>query len=171
MKKGFTIIEITVVMAVVCILASLSLPNLLRAKANANQAAAVTTLNLIVRAVIAYSAANPVVGCPASLADLANVTPAYLNDPRLAAGRGENATRQGYYFLYVLDYAGPPATRFHVFSYPVKPGATGTNSYYCDESGIIYYQSNGTCFDPAPEGVEPTGTPPRGGGGLWYVIQ
>jgi prepilin-type N-terminal cleavage/methylation domain-containing protein len=169
MKKGFTIIEITVVMAVVTILAALSLPNLLRAKANANQAAAVTTLNLIVRAVIAYSAANPRVGCPASLADLANVTPAYLTDPRLAAGAGENATRQGYYFLYVLDYAGPPATRFHIFAYPIQSGVSGTNSYYCDESGIIFYQSNGTLADPGP--IDPTGTPPREGGGLWYVVQ
>ncbi len=57
-KKGFTLVEIMVVVAIIALLAAILVPNLLRAKLTANETTAQATLRTIATALEMYAAAN-----------------------------------------------------------------------------------------------------------------
>ncbi|OQX82004.1 MAG: hypothetical protein B6D56_00970 [Candidatus Omnitrophica bacterium 4484_70.1] len=88
MKKGFTLVEIMIVVAIIALLAALVLPGLLRARINANEAAAQANLKTIATACESYASANNGM-YPTSWGDLLNGTAPYLN-------KNLSGTHQGY---------------------------------------------------------------------------
>src|SRR5215472_13416984 len=54
-QKGFTLIELLIVVAIILIIAAIAIPNLLRSKMAANEAAAVGALRTIVTAQVTYN--------------------------------------------------------------------------------------------------------------------
>src|SRR3989344_5444064 len=89
-NKGFTLVEIMIVVAIIVLLAAIAIPNLLRARLNANEAAAVAGLSAISTAAQSYRGANP--AYPTVLTSLSGATPPYI-DSVIGAG-----TKQGYSF-------------------------------------------------------------------------
>ncbi|MFC1514770.1 type IV pilin protein [Candidatus Omnitrophota bacterium] len=87
-RKGFTLVEIMIVVAIIALLAAIAIPNLLRARLNANDAASKATLQALATAFESYGAANGVY--PSSIANLTGATPPYLNEDLT------NGTYQGY---------------------------------------------------------------------------
>src|SRR6266576_2005730 len=67
-QKGFSLIELLIVVAIILIIAAIAIPNLLRAKISANESSAVGSVRNIVTAETSYSAAYPSYGFPVSLA-------------------------------------------------------------------------------------------------------
>ncbi len=144
-KIGFTLVEIMVVLAIVMTLATLVVSNVLRARHNANETAAIAACSTVVTACQAYYANTLPHSYPRNLSDLVPPasTPPYI-DSVLASG-----TKQG----YVYTYASGDSESFTLNSDPSVPGKTGSRHFFVNESGIIKAKNNGQAgvSDPAVE--------------------
>jgi len=128
-KKGFTLVEIMIVVAIIALLAAIAIPNLLRARHNANESAAIASLRTISTAMESWRAAQtPATYAGAGLAALGAANPPYI-DATLAAG-----AKQGYGFVLVV--AGN-LQQYTCTATPVTANVTGTRVFVVTESGVI----------------------------------
>jgi type IV pilus assembly protein PilA len=141
-QKGFSLIELLIVVAIILIIAAIAIPNLLRAKIAANQASAVGSLRTLNTACIAYSTSYN--QFPSALSNLgpigsngtASSTSADLIDSVLAAG-----TKSGYTFHYT---AGSLNQSYTITATPITAATTGQNMYFTDQSGVIRVDTSGS---------------------------
>ena len=154
--KGFSLIELLIVVAVLLIIAAFAIPNFMRSKMSANQASAVGSLRTINTACIAYSTTYS--QFPAALTNLGPVdssgpgnghghgnglapdpvssTAADLLDSVLAAGE-----KSGYAFVYT---PGTDNQSYTITATPITAAATGQNMYFTDQSGVIRVDTSGS---------------------------
>jgi type IV pilus assembly protein PilA len=141
-QKGFSLIELLIVVAIILIIAAIAIPNLLRSKIAANQASAVGSLRTLNTSCIAYSTSYG--SFPAALTNLgpitsggtASSTSADLIDSVLSAG-----TKSGYTFQYK---AGASNQSYTITATPISAATTGQNMYFTDQSGVIRSDTSGT---------------------------
>jgi len=149
-NAGFSLIELMIVVAVIVIIAAMSIPSLLHARMAANEAAAVSALRTLASEEVNYDASWSS-GYSPTLAALGPPLPgigpspanADLVDSILASG-----IRGGYQFIYVpLISAGTnKPTGYQVNANPISPGITGEWYFFLDQSNVIR-QSYGSPAD------------------------
>jgi prepilin-type N-terminal cleavage/methylation domain-containing protein len=125
LKKAFTLIEIMVVVAIVVILITIAVPNILRSRVVANEGAAIANLKTLASACQSYHIDNQ--KYPANLLDFSTATPPYIDN---VLGSG---LKQGYQFNY--NSADPD--HFTVNANSANTGLLKGRYFYIDESAAI----------------------------------
>lgn len=146
-QKGFSLIELLIVVAIILIIAAIAIPNLLRARMQANEASAAASLHALNTAEISYSSAFPAIGFSASLANLGDggvspcpgsATASCYIDPNLASG-----TKSGYIFSYTQDASSTPSLHYSVNVDPLSRGISGQRSFYSSDTNVTRYNTTG----------------------------
>jgi prepilin-type N-terminal cleavage/methylation domain-containing protein len=152
--SGFSLIELLIVVAIILIIAAIAIPNFMRSRMAANEAAAVTACKKINTAQVIYFTTYGR-GYSQLLSDLKppagggmpNAASAGLLDEVLTSG-----TKHGYQYFYTpIDADGdmqPEA--FTIVANPVVMGSTGSRGFYTDQTGVVRRRINGvaTVTDP-----------------------
>jgi type IV pilus assembly protein PilA len=149
-QKGFSLIELLIVVAIILIIAAIAIPNLLRAKMAANESSAVGSLRSFNTANVSYASNYPSLGFAASLAVLGGAAPcttalttaACLIDDTLAGATTATTAKSGYFFTYATTGTGL-ITGYTNLATPANQGVTGQRNFFADESGVIRYGLTG----------------------------
>jgi type IV pilus assembly protein PilA len=153
-SKGFSLIELLVVVAVILILAAIAIPNLLRARIAANEASAASSIRKIATAEVAYSAAYPTQGFATDISNLGgpvNCTPSVVTacilDSVLGAG-----SKSGYQFVALgFPQGGTINVSFVAGSAPQAFNVTGVRYFCITTDGVLR-------ADPGVAGTPPVST-------------
>ena len=148
-QKGFSLIELLIVVAIILIIAAIAIPNLLRSRIAANEASAVGSLRTINTAQVTYASTYPATGFASNLNQLggpggatATSANAELLDNVLGCA-ADPCTKSGYTFA-VGGLSGSPVATYSVTANPVTVDQTGKRFFYTDASGVIRYNTTAT---------------------------
>jgi len=155
-QKGFSLIELLIVVSIILIIAAIAIPNLMSARRSANEASAVGSLRTINSGQISYSAAYPQVGFTLTLANLGgpaggacipSTTSGCFIGSDLSSG-----TKQGYTFALGPNSGGvsTPQNNYSVTANPTAPNQTGVRSFCSFEDVAIRYSTSAGLANPCP---------------------
>jgi len=153
--KGFSLIELLIVVAIILIIAAIGVPSFLNSRMAANESSAVSSLRTLNTAQISYNTTYATVGYAATLTALAGTctgtnvptsTSACLIDSDLQSG-----TKSGYNFT-LQGVSGAPAVSYQVIALPIN-SMTGVHSFCSSEDALIRVSQTTitTCDSTIPE--------------------
>jgi len=158
-QKGFSLIELLIVVAIILIIAAIAIPNLLRARMAANESSAVASIRTINTAMVTYNSGYPTVGFATALSNLggtANPCTAAPANACLIDSVLSGGTKSGYSFG-AAGAGGTPQTQYFARGTPVTPNQTGVRSFCAFEDAVVRVQSGGGAIatETACQGLAP----------------
>ena len=154
-QRGFSLLELLVVMAVVITLSAIAVPHLLRARITANEAAAVANVRMLQDAQLNFSISHPDRGYTCSLDELGpaanggiSATNADLIDNQLTTGK-----KSGYRYEISGCADAAPNMSYTITAVPQVEGTTGTLYYCVRQDGVIRYSADGGALGCVQHGI------------------
>ena len=156
-QKGFSLIELLIVVAIILIIAAIAIPNLMRARMSANESSAAGSIRTINTAEISYATLFPTTGFAATLANLGGTAAQCAPGvpPTVASGcfidnflasNGAGNGKDGYTFTAVGAVGGGGGAANVTYASTaaaLSPNQTGTRDFCSDQTGVIYYIAAG----------------------------
>ena len=156
-SRGFSLIELLIVVAILLIIAAIAIPNMIRAKIAANESSAASSVRKIATAEYAYNAAYPTQGYAPDLASLGSTsapctpssTAACILDVTVSTG-----IKSGYQFAAAgFSPTGGPNSSFVASSAPMTFNSTGVRLFCIVTDGVLR-------ITPGASGSTPAGDVP-----------
>ena len=148
-QKGFSLIELLIVVGIILVIAAIAIPIFMRARMSANESSAAASLRTINTAEVNYATTYPTVGFTAlaSLGGPQPCTPAattgcFLDD--FLASNGAGSGKDGYSFT--LQTAAS-VSGYGTLAAPLALNQSGTRAFCSDQTGVIYYNVNASTCD------------------------
>jgi type IV pilus assembly protein PilA len=144
-QKGFSLIELLIVVAIILIIAAIAIPNLLRARISANDSAAAATIRTINTAEVTYSTSYVATGYAPTLTILGpgatncsapTAAFACLVDNVLGCGAAL-CPKGGYNYFVANAVAGPPVADYTASASPLGVGTTGSRNYCSNPDAVV----------------------------------
>ncbi|HMF89833.1 MAG TPA: prepilin-type N-terminal cleavage/methylation domain-containing protein [Candidatus Angelobacter sp.] len=159
-QKGFSLIELLIVVAIILIIAAIAIPNLLRARIAANDAAAVSTLRTLNTSQTTYVTSYPLSGFAPDLKSLGpnglvcgiaapTPTSACLIDDQLGCA-AVTCPKGGFNYM-MTSTSATPVPDYTASASPFKTGTTGSRNFCTNMDAIIRQSPLGTAQFTAPE--------------------
>jgi type IV pilus assembly protein PilA len=138
-QRGFSLIELLIVVAIILVIAAIAIPNMLRARMSANEASAISSVRAINTAQVTYAVTYPTDGYADNLAKLGAPT----SGPVTATKSGlldwvlgcpnQPCPKSGYKFSIVDTVGTAPITAYGVVGVPQNVGSTGQRGFCSDK--------------------------------------
>lgn len=155
--RGFSLIELLIVVAIILVIAAIAIPNLLRSKMAANEAATVQSMRNVTVALSAYRTTYPQCGLPSTLDYLKPGNPTGPTQAGLLDNLMANDTfqRSGYTFTYRLvsgvgDCSALPGADFNLRASPMVLNRTGLRGFFTDATMVIRFGTMGSAGPASP---------------------
>jgi prepilin-type N-terminal cleavage/methylation domain-containing protein len=144
-QRGFSLIELLIVVAIILTIAAIAIPSMLRSRIAANEASAVGSIRTFTTAETAYAQTYPQIGYTCTITDLGppasgsplSQTAAGVIDSVLSSG-----SKAGYTFA-LNNCSGSPVSTYSSQAVPIQYGGSGNRAFCSDVSGVIKQSTDG----------------------------